>query len=704
MADNAFRRFLEAGYTRLVPITPPLCEVSEHSSLYKRRGALGKAPGVRGPDGFWRGVDWLKIQPTDADYDKWAADGAGVGIRTGAGLIAIDIDVLDKGLADTCGTTATQILGASENRVGRAPKRLKMYRVDEPVAYRKLSFDGGAVELLSEGKQFVAHGLHPVTGKNYEWPRGLPHYDKLPIVTAQQISTYFEKLAELLPAAKVDVDSSPAERANVDQEGLRGSLDDIRRAVACLPNTSAIAPSYDDYVRVGYAIKGATQDDPEAGLELFQEWSAKWADGHNDPDFVAATWRRMKPPYSVGASYLYHLAQQHGGFSTAEAWFQASSQEIELNPFEGRTDQQSKLEPIAWLDPADTWTGEPPAREWEVKDWIPRGEVSLLYGEGGVGKTLLALQYAVCAAAGLPWLGQETRASKVMCFLCEDDNSELWRRYYAICKALAVDPASLRGRLRIVSRTGEDNILAGWSQRDMRMHRTTLWAQLRADVETFGADVAVVDTLVDVFAGSEIDRSQANAFIKSCLKPLAPTVLALAHPSVGGRQEGRSGSTGWSNAARSRMYLRRPKGVEAGDARELEAMKTNYAGVGSRIQLKWARGAFLAQAASKPGVDVDELRGAVLPTIEDVTQRAVLEALARAENDNLPLNLNARSTAYAPRVLKRAYGVDGRSDEVEAALLALEARGLVRVATWRDTSRNLVTGYKVKPVSEGVFA
>ena len=38
--------------------------------------------------------------------------------------------------------------------------------------------------------------------------------------------------------------------------------------------------------------------------------------------------------------------------------------------------------------------GEPPAREWLIKDWLPRGRIGMLTGAGGRGKSWLALQLA----------------------------------------------------------------------------------------------------------------------------------------------------------------------------------------------------------------------------------------------------------------------------------------------------------------------
>lgn len=713
---NQFRKFWDLGYKRLIPITVPGAPVSEKSSLFKRQKDMGKAPGVLRHDGKWQGIDWMSIETTEADLDRWHAMSAGVGFRLGGGFVCVDIDTPDLDQGNTCGSLATKHLGASENRIGRSPRRAKLYRVTEDVPYRRVVFDGGAVELLTEGKQVVVAGVHPTTGQPYEWQRGVPAASSLPLVTPAQIDAYFAALAAALPSAKVEASSLPADRKVSDPAQLVGREADVRRAVEALPNNSHF-DTYASYIEVAQAIKGALPDDDEAGLELFQQWAAKWEGGSNDPERVAADWRRCKASHSLGAGYLFSLAETlgQGNFTAAEAWFDArpAGARIDLNPFEvadgADAAEGAPLEPIRWARPSD-WVGEPPPREWEVRDWIPKGEVVLLYGEGGVGKTLLAHQYAIAAATGTSWLGQETRQARVMCFFCEDGEDELHRRHIDISRALGVDPGASDGRLRIASRKYADNLLALWDRNSGAMRRTAVWEQLRGDAMLFGAEVIIVDTLADTFGGSEIDRSQVNSFVKSCLGRLASetssTVIALGHPSVGGRVEGRSGSTAWSNAARARMYLRYPKGKETGNWRELEGMKLNYGPKGNQIRLQWKAGAF--DAWGKPRgqeICLNALNGsaasepAALPAVEDIAERAVLEVLALAEEEQLPLNLAPTSKTYAPKILKRHYGraLDMlKLEDVETAIVELQRRGVIRAASWYDSiSRNRVSGFAV---------
>ena len=52
------------------------------------------------------------------------------------------------------------------------------------------------------------------------------------------------------------------------------------------------------------------------------------------------------------------------------------------------------------------WRDQPvPEREWTVKDRIPANNVTLLSGEGSVGKSILSLQFATAVVLGRDWLG-----------------------------------------------------------------------------------------------------------------------------------------------------------------------------------------------------------------------------------------------------------------------------------------------------------
>lgn len=346
-------------------------------------------------------------------------------------------------------------------------------------------------------------------------------------------------------------------------------------------------------------------------------------------------------------------------------------------------------EPLAWLDPT-RWQGlEIPRREWEVAGWIPRGEVTLLYGDGGIGKTLLAQQYATAAAAGLHWVGLPTRRARVMCFFCEDDEAELMRRQRDINQSLGIEYSALSD-LRMLSRKHMDNYFVLWDRNTGAMKRQTVWNQLRADAIDFGADVLVIDTIADVYSGNEIDRAQVTAFIKSCLGRLANeiggSVIALGHPSMSGKASGSgtSGSTAWSNAARSRLFLRYPQSKTDGPVRELEGMKSNYGPKGNLLRLRWARGAFELIGANQTPLaaeanDISRPAGPEPQSLDALLDARVLQAITGLPGARLTMTPN--SPYFAPKVLKTNAPdlfADFGKQEIGEAVRRLEAKRQIR--------------------------
>lgn len=272
--------------------------------------------------------------------------------------------------------------------------------------------------------------------------------------------------------------------------------------------------------------------------------------------------------------------------------------ELDVNP---------KAQPSALaVDPA-TWAGLPvPKREWILRGWVPRKKVTLLYGDGGTGKTLLTLMLAVCCARGLPFLGLKVRQGRVYAFLGENDEDDTRISLDPICKHYGVALDALRGQMLIGSRAEFDNVLMSFRNGDGR--HTELFDRVRRDILALNPDLVIFETAAELFEGNENDRGQVTRFVKSCCGRIAleakAAVILNAHPSVAGLKtgDGSAGSTAWSNSARSRIYLRRDiddKNREADpDLRILELRKTNFAKVGERMDLRWKDGVFVVEGSA----------------------------------------------------------------------------------------------------------
>jgi hypothetical protein len=137
------------------------------------------------------------------------------GIRTGR-VVAVDIDILKLDEVAAVEQLADTMLGHSPlRRVGRKGCVL-VYRNETPIgkitaAARIMSKHTGVkVEILGKGNQFVAYGIHPDTGKPYEWTRAdgqgvieepllVPVAD-LPEATPEQLIAFADAVGDLLKA------------------------------------------------------------------------------------------------------------------------------------------------------------------------------------------------------------------------------------------------------------------------------------------------------------------------------------------------------------------------------------------------------------------------------------------------------------------------------------------------------------------------
>jgi RecA-family ATPase len=319
------------------------------------------------------------------------------------------------------------------------------------------------------------------------------------------------------------------------------------------------------------------------------------------------------------------------------------------------------LEPLNVIAPT-SWEGRAiPDQEWIWEDWIPVGSVTALYGDGGTGKSLLALQLMTACATGKLFLGQDVRPVKAFGVFCEDDENELMRRLSKITVAYDLSFADL-GNLRLVSRVGNENLLMTFAA-DGHGVPTPFFSQVLNAARDFGARLVVIDTAADTFAGNENIRPQVRQFI-ALLTRLAQTingaVILLAHPSQSGKASGsgEGGSTAWNNSVRSRLYFKRPgqpdeKHADASasanvdpDLRVLFRAKSNYAAMGVELPAKWERGAFVA-ATGEAGAAI--ARG---PQRDRQADEAFMSGLDELKTKGIRCNVHKGQANFAPKAMR----------------------------------------------------
>jgi RecA-family ATPase len=337
------------------------------------------------------------------------------------------------------------------------------------------------------------------------------------------------------------------------------------------------------------------------------------------------------------------------------------------------------------------WDTEPaPSREWAAENRIPLKQPYLFTGHGAVGKSLVELMRACAHALNKLWLGMPVAHGPVIYMGAEDDADELHRRLEDILSYYGANFAdAIAGGLHLLSYIGEDCML-GIPDRSGIIRATPLFQQLEQAAMDIKPVAVMLDTVSDVFGGSEIDRGHVTQFIKMIQGMAFRTECSmsiLAHPSNAGMATGTglSGSTGWHNRVRARAYMKAletPKGEEPNpDLREIQFLKNNYGRQGDSIQVRWQRGVYVLEGAPS--------------SLEKLAQdqrddERFVELLQRYDSQGRKVSESKTANNYAPKQFAEEKGPDGKMlplKRFEQAMQRLFTASKIHIQTYGRPSR-----------------
>jgi hypothetical protein len=190
----------------LLPVVSnPNAEVHPRSKL----SAIGKVPS-KYVNGMVSGIpNWTEFHAKAGHIEHWRQNADyGICVQTRR-VRALDIDVDDDRQADAIARFVSKTLVRLPKRYRHnSGKCLLAFQLDGEFSKRKFDVDGGVIEFLADGQQFIAAGTHP-SGFRYVWD--MPEIE-IPFMTPSEFEAVWSALVEEFGVAKETRGSEVARR------------------------------------------------------------------------------------------------------------------------------------------------------------------------------------------------------------------------------------------------------------------------------------------------------------------------------------------------------------------------------------------------------------------------------------------------------------------------------------------------------------
>jgi hypothetical protein len=494
-------------------------------------------PGTKRPSGRdWNSEKNALTSPGDVEF----LHGAGL-LHRYSGTCALDIDDWPRAeawLAER-GVNLSELYSAPDAvRIlsGRADSGKLLYALKRPMAsvritegrdtlleFRSATADGKSVQ------DVLPPSVHPETGQHYRWE----YADELvgdwrtPPPLPEALQALWED--RLTGKGSAEAESAPPARSAGVQE-----LQDLLR------NFDPSA-SRDEWIRVGAALHYETGGSPE-GMALWDEWSRR-SDKYQGLGDIETNWRSFRSDRadSITAGFL-----RRGAIATPDEFEDCTQAPDGPDPWADL--EREKLRRYEPVHVADVANRPPPT--WLVDKLLPEGEIAMIYGPSGVGKSFVALDLAFCVALGEQWMDRTVRQGPVVWIAAEAAGSMRNRaKAYAQANGLHLDLAELW--------------MIGDTPSLMDQDEAAILTQA---VSSKHPRMIVVDTLAAASGGAnENSGEDMNLVMESCRRMHKATgaLILLIHHT--GKDETR-GARGWSGlkaAMQTEIFVHEIGGVKA---------------------------------------------------------------------------------------------------------------------------------------------
>jgi hypothetical protein len=208
-----------------------------------------------------------------------------------------------------------------------------------------------------------------------------------------------------------------------------------------------------------------------------------------------------------------------------------------------------------------------------VNGVLGTGELAILFGDSYLGKSFLALDWALSVAHGVPWLGRQAKRGKVL-YLAMEGIKTLHKRELAWSahRHLPAGSANFTAYPRVVNLMHDDSV-----------------SSLAEYIERESFDVVVIDTLSMSLSGADENSSaEMGSYVASLLRLKESregcTVLAIHHSRKDNPEVMRGSGTLFAGVDRVLCWKDAARG---GDERKLVTQKDKSGEVSKPIRAKF---------------------------------------------------------------------------------------------------------------------
>lgn len=489
----------------LLPVVSnPHAIISKSSSLK----ALGKVPSLYNQWDQVIGIkEWTTKQTTRQDIAKWRCF-ADYGIALQTRLIrAFDVDIADPEKA-ALAFGYFNGLGWPIRRRPNSSKFLLCFEMAGAFAKRILHVDGGNIEFLANGQQFIAVGTHP-SGVAYEWDGGLPKY--IPALEPQKFEEFWHWLAESA-AIEPAVTMSSLRREKTAAPIVLDSVGEW------LERTNLVIGSgTDNELQIVCPFKSSHS--MESGVTetvYFNAGSRGYAEGHFKCMHASCAGR-------TDDDFKRELGYTTGLFDVVPVTVASAepTNDAELDALIGDGGAFR-------INDANVFRKRPPI-DWLIKGILPRAKLALAFGGSGDGKSFVVLDMIAAIVRGVPWNGRRVEKGRAL-YICAEGAGGFPSRLEAYAREHGIDFADFGIIEKVPNFRTEIDV-------NRIATRVKYWGKV---------DVIVVDTFAQVTAGADENISKdISVALKNCelLHELTGAVVFLVHHAG---KDPTKGARGWS--------------------------------------------------------------------------------------------------------------------------------------------------------------